>query len=85
MYAFGNHIHVAIIEKYLTTHDNGVVATFEQACVSWPNDQRLIITKLEYVGWVEKILELNYGVLNIVILLCNWVKINYSGSSAVVK
>jgi hypothetical protein len=24
-------------------------------------------------------------VLNIVILLCNWVKINYSGSSAVVK
>jgi hypothetical protein len=69
MYAFGNHIHVASVEKHLTTRDNGVVATFEQANVLGPNDQRLVIAR--YVGWVEEILELNYGVLNIVVLLCN--------------
>jgi hypothetical protein len=34
MYAFGNHIHVVNAEKGLTTCDNGVAATFEQACVS---------------------------------------------------
>jgi len=40
---------------------------------------------LEYVGWVENILELNYRVRNIVVLLYNWVKVNYVGSSAIVK
>jgi ATP-dependent phosphoenolpyruvate carboxykinase len=34
MYAFGNHIHVASVEKGLTTYDNGVSATFEQTFVS---------------------------------------------------
>ncbi len=83
MFVFGNHIHVASVEEHLTTRDNGVVATFEQAYVLGPNDQRLVITK--YVRWVEEILELNYGVLNIVVLLCNQVKVNYNGSSAIVK
>ncbi len=35
------------------------------------DDQRPIFAKLEYVGWVEEILELNYGVLNIIVLLRN--------------
>jgi hypothetical protein len=30
-------------------------------------------------------LEFNYGVLKIIILLCNWVKTNYRGSNATVK
>jgi hypothetical protein len=85
MYAFGNHIHVVNAKEHLTTYDNGVVATFEQACDSRPNDQKPIIAKLKYVGWVEEILELNYGVLNIVVLLCNWLKANYSGSSVTVN
>jgi hypothetical protein len=41
--------------------------------------------KLEYIGWVEEILELNYKVLKIVVLLCNWVKANYSGNFATMK
>jgi hypothetical protein len=56
MYAFGNHIHVASVEEHLTTSDNGLAAAFEQACVSRLNDQRPIIAKLEYVGWVKEIL-----------------------------
>jgi hypothetical protein len=69
MYALGNHIHVVNVEKHLKTRDSGVVATYEQAYVLGPNDQKLIIAR--YVGWVEEILKLNYGVLNIVVLLCN--------------
>ncbi len=53
MYVFGNHIHVSSVEKHLTTCDNGVATTFEQICISRQNDARLIVTNLEYVGWLE--------------------------------
>jgi hypothetical protein len=45
------------------------MVTFEQKCVSIPNDYKLVLAKLEYVGWVEEILNLNYRVLNIVVSL----------------
>jgi hypothetical protein len=32
------------------------MAAFEQECISGPNDQRLVLAKLEYVDWVEEIL-----------------------------
>lgn len=44
-----------------------------------------ILVKLEYVGWVEEILALNYGVLNIVVMLCIWAKENYVRINAIVK
>ncbi len=50
MYAFGNHIHVVSVKKHLTTYDSGVVATFEQACVSGPNTNYCKIG-LCTVGW----------------------------------
>jgi hypothetical protein len=31
-------------------------------CVLGPNDHWLVFLELEYAGWVEKILELNYAV-----------------------
>jgi hypothetical protein len=34
---------------------------------------------------LEEILELDYGVFNIVIFLCNWVKVNYNGRCAIVN
>jgi hypothetical protein len=49
MYAYGNHIRVASAKEHLTTSDCGVVATFEQKCISSPNDQKLVLAKLEYV------------------------------------
>jgi hypothetical protein len=85
IYAYGNLICVADAKEQLTINDYGVVATFEQECVLGSNDQRPILAKLEYVGWVEKLLELNYEVLNIVVLLCNRVKANYIGNNATVK
>jgi len=55
MYVFRNHLHVSSGEEHLTTSDNGIAISFEQEGVSGPNDQRPILAKLEYVGWVEKI------------------------------
>lgn len=71
MYAYGNHIQVTNVKEHLTTYDSGIAVTFEQTCVSRPNDCKPVNAKLEYVGWVEEILELNYGILNIAVLLCN--------------
>ncbi len=85
IYAYGKFICVENAKEHLTINDYGVMATFEQECVLGSNDQRPIRAKLEYVGWVEEILELNYGVLNIVVLLCNRVKANYIGNNATMK
>ncbi len=60
MYDFGNHFKVASVKKHLTTNDNGVAAVFEQEYILGPNNENPILAKLEYVGWVEEILELNY-------------------------
>jgi hypothetical protein len=72
-------------EKHLTTSDSGIVATFEQECVSRPNDQWTILANLEYVGWIEELLAINYGVLNIIVLFYNWVKANYIKSNTTIK
>jgi len=82
-WAFGNCIHVSSVKEHLTTCDNGVITTFEQECVSWPNDQLL----QNWSTWdgLKKILDLNYGVLTIVVLLCNCVKTNYVENNATTK
>jgi hypothetical protein len=85
MYVYGNHICVSNVKEHFKTSDCGEGKTFEQECISGQNDQRQILAKLEYVGQVEKIMELNYGVLNTIVLLCNLVKTNYTGSSATIK
>jgi hypothetical protein len=54
-------------KEHLITNVNGVAIIFEQKCVFQPNDQILAFAKLKYFKWVEEILELNYGVLNIVV------------------
>jgi hypothetical protein len=34
---------------------------FEQECCSHSSDRNPIIASLEYVGWIEEILELDFG------------------------
>jgi len=63
----------------VTTSDSGIKIIFEQECVSCPNDQSPILTRL------ENILELGYGVFNIIVLLCNWVKKNYNGNNTIIN
>jgi hypothetical protein len=63
----------------MITSGSGIERNFEQECVFGSNDQRPTLAKL------EEILELDYGVFNIVVLLCNWVKANCNGSCAIVN
>jgi len=53
MYVYGNHTCVASAKEHLAS-DCGVVATFEQECILGPNDQILILAKLDYVGQAER-------------------------------
>jgi hypothetical protein len=85
MDALGNHLRVASAKPHLSTTTLRVVATFEQECCSHSNDCNPIMASFENVAWIEEILELDYGRFQTVILLCNWVVVNYEGSSAIVK
>jgi hypothetical protein len=84
MYAFGNHLYVSSGEEHSITRDSSIVATFEEECVLAPNYQQPILVKLEYVGWIKEILELNYGVFNTIVFFCDWVKANYTRSNAII-
>jgi hypothetical protein len=44
-----------------------------------------MVASIEYVGWIEEILELDYGRFRIVILFWNWVIANYGGTTAIMK
>jgi hypothetical protein len=61
MYAFGNHLRVTSVKAHLTISNYRVATTFEQECQSHSNDRNPIMASFEYVGWIEEILELDYG------------------------
>jgi hypothetical protein len=85
MYDFKNHLWVWSAEEHLSTSGNGIIATFVFKFVLGPNGSRPIVAKLEYVSWIEKIFELNFEALNIVVFFFNWVKANYIKNSATIK
>ena len=43
------------------------------------------MVQVEYVGWVEEILELDYGQFQVIVFLCNWVKAISQGPGATMK
>ena len=77
MYAYGNHIRVRGAEQDLSTCDSGVAATFLQSCRS-----NMRTANLEYVGWVEEIISVDYGKFEVVVLYCTWAQANRSGACA---
>ena len=70
MYAFGNHIHVGSVEGTLTTVNCDVSATFSQHCRSNVCNKYLKAANLEYVGWVEVILVVDYARYGLIVLCC---------------
>jgi hypothetical protein len=80
MFAYGNHIRVRSAETHLVTMDSGVAAVFGTTCRSSVNDKNPVNVDVEYVGYVEEILELNYGTTCVIVLLCHWVRANYRGA-----
>ena len=85
MYAFGNHIRVHSVERTLCTVDFGVAATFSQHCQSSAHAKNLKAANMEYVGWVEEILAMDYGRYELVVLYYNWVMANMVGHNVTMK
>ena len=85
MYAYGNHIRVRGAEVDLSTCDSGVAATFLQSCRSSSSDRNMKTSNLEYVGWVEEIISVDYGNFEVVVLYCTWAQANRSGARATMK
>jgi ABC-type maltose transport system permease subunit len=83
MYAYGNHICVKNAKTNLVTMDSRIVATFTTMCKSSGQYSSPIKAYLEYVGWVEESLELDYGTTCVIVLL--WVKANYKGTRTIMK
>ena len=42
-------------------------------------------TNLEYVGWVEELISVDYGKFEVVVLYCTWAQANRSGARATIK
>lgn len=85
MYAYGNHFRVRSAEANLTTMDCGVAGKFDQECQAGPRDRNTVRAPVEYVGWVEEILELDYGRVQAIVFLCNWVKAISNGTGPTMK
>ncbi len=63
----------------LVTMDFGVVATFTTMCNPIGQENTPIKVDLEYVKWIENILELDYD------MCCNWFKVNYKEARTTMK
>ena len=85
MYAYGNHYRVRSSEQARKTSDSGVATTFKQVCRNGMRDNNQVQADVEYVGHIEEILELNYRRHCLVVLVCDFVKSNYSGDTATIK
>jgi hypothetical protein len=86
MYSFGNHIRVHSAKGTLTTIDSCVAATFFQHCWSGVHAMNFKAENLEYVRWVEEILDImDYGRYELIVLYCNWVMTNMVGHNVNMK
>ena len=48
-------------------------------------DRNLVLAALEYVGYLDEIVELEYGAVRQTVLIGTWVQANYRGQNATVK
>ena len=68
---------MASYERNFLTQDCGVAATFVRPWRSNARDPNPEEVNIEYVGDLEKIVELDYRRTCVVVFVCRWVKSNY--------
>ena len=85
MCTYGNHFCIRAAEMDLTTCDSGVAATFSQSCCASIRDRNMKIADLEYIGWIDEILGIDYGNFKIILLYCTWVQVTTIGAKATMK
>lgn len=85
MKAYGKQFRVCNAELNLITADFGVTVTSETLQRSGLSDANLVSGSVIYFGKVMEILELDYGRLKPVVLLCDWVSPIFRGPTACIK
>lgn len=85
MRAYGQQFRVCSSEANLITSDCGVTVTSETVQRSGISDAHTVTGPVTYYGKVQEILELDYGSLKLVVLLCDWVPPISRGPSACEK
>jgi hypothetical protein len=69
----------------MKTCDSGIAATFTRPCRVGAHDSNPVMANVEYVRYLEEIIQLNYQQLSVVVFLCHWVRANYHGQNATIK
>jgi len=82
---YGKFFRVCSAEVNMVTSNSGVTITCETMQRSGLSDTNLVSGAVTYFGKVKEILELDYGRLKPVILLCDWIAPISRGSTACLK
>jgi hypothetical protein len=69
----------------MSTCDSGVAATILQSCCYSFSDKNTKTTNLEYVGWVDEIINVDCGEYEVAVLYCTWAQENKRGARAIMK
>ena len=85
MKAYGNFFRVSSVEGKFVTADSGVSATCETIQRSGPFDRNTIVGSVTYFGRIVEIIELDYGQLKPIVLLCDWVEPIWRGPTACLR
>lgn len=85
MKAHKMHLRVRSAEEHKLTCDSTVAATFLQPERRTLNEEHQSFVAVEYIGFVDEILELNYSGHCVIVLLYSWVKARMGGQNATVK
>jgi len=82
MKAYGNHFQVCSGESNLVTMNSDITVTCETVQQSSVSDSNPVLGKVTYFGKVVEILELDYGRLKSILLLCDWIAPIWRGPTA---
>jgi hypothetical protein len=85
MKAHGMHLRVQSAEGDKITYDSSVATTFLQLERGTESTMQPTMIPIEYIGWIEEILELNYGGHCVIVLLCTWIKAISEGRNTIVR
>jgi hypothetical protein len=86
MKAYGMHLRCISAKIGKETADSGIAATFRHPSRQTNDNCDLEeLQNVEYVGWIEEIVELDYRRYYVVLLMCDWVKARLSRPNPTIK
>ena len=87
MSAYANHYRIEdpVEGNPYKTYDSGVACIASTLCQFSATDRRPVQANLKYVGVLRKIIRLNYRVLQINVMSCDWIKPNVASNPTMRK